>query len=415
MKRLWRSCCLVAVLGFLAACEQASVSESFEPQLLQALSLARLDRSALVLPRVPYPVAKPARLSLVDRSLSNPPSMVDLAQRLVAAKRDGARSEHAGRLLQLLELDTGLPDWSAAGPGDSVSAPDRQVPPADWVADAALVTTLRDLLHAEAMARQAWMDAIGDPAAEELQALPGMLRETLAYQGKSPDQYRFLNRDWHRVGVRQNLARVAAAMAGLLAAVERSLPVLQRESGVAGGEWMTPLGRVKIAGTGDDRHVGEYRLLIDLGGNDHYENVAAPLEIGNVSIIIDLAGNDSVHWDTAAGPGAGLLGLGIWVDLAGNDRYSGGNLGLGTGLLGAGLLWDVAGDDVYDARAMSQGAGQYGVGMLFDDSGDDRYRSVLNGQGYGGSGGFGVLVDSGGDDDYSCGSGIPDLVKRRIN
>ncbi len=417
VKKLLRNCCLVSMLACLVACEQPTVSESesFEPQLVQALSLAGLDRTVLVLPRVPYPVAKPARLSLVDKSLWNPPSMVDLSQRLTAANRDGARSAYAGRLLQLLELDAAVPDWPAAGSGDSASVPDRQVPPADWVADAELVTALRNLLHAEVIARQAWLDASGDPNGEALQALPDLLKDTLEYHGKNPDKFRFLNKAWHRAGANQKLDRVATAMTGLLAVVEHNLPVLQRMSSVAGGEWMTPLGKVKVAGTGDDRHTGEYRLLIDLGGNDHYENVTAPLAVGNVSIVIDLAGDDSVHWDAAAGPGAGLLGLGIWVDLAGNDRYSGGSLGLGAGILGAGLLWDVAGDDVYDARAMSQGAGQYGIGMLFDDSGSDRYRSALNGQGYGGSGGFGVLVDSGGDDDYSCAGAFPDLAQRRIN
>jgi hypothetical protein len=265
------------------------------------------------------------------------------------------------------------------------------------------------------MARRAWVDASGDPTGEELSILQGLIVDTLEYQGEDPNKYRPLNKVYHKVGARQKLERLAVALVRLLVAVEHGLPALQQTSSVAEGEWMTPLGRVKVAGAGDNKHSGEYRLLIDLGGNDSYENVAAPLEPGSVSIIIDLAGNDSVHWDRAAGPGAGLLGLGIWVDMAGDDRYTGGSLGLGAGLLGADLLWDAAGDDIYEARGLSQGAGQYGIGMLFDDGGNDRYRSGINGQGYGGSGGFGVLADSEGNDDYFCGDFIPDQVQKRID
>lgn len=426
MKKLRLVGALTLLLGLLlAACgQQETAGDSFEPQLLEALALVGQDRTAIILPKVPYPVSTPARLPLVDKSMRDPPSMVGLSRKLLAANKDDAKSVYTSRLLALLDLQMAAADLSAPAPSSmtavlsqlgevDASAALPEKPPGNWSSDDAFVSALRVLLYEAAEARQRWAGASGNPTGEELSTLRGLVIDTLEYQGKEPNNYRPLNDAYHTLGARQKAGGLAMALVRLLAAVEHSLPGLQQSS-AAEGEWTTPLGKVQVAGVGDDEHSGEYLLLIDPGGNDSYENVAAPFQAGNVSIIIDLAGNDTVHWDRKAGPGAGLLGLSVWLDMAGDDRYTGGSLGLGAGLLGAGLFWDAAGDDIYDAQALSQGAGQYGIGILFDDSGNDQYRSILNGQGYGGSGGFGVLADLDGNDDYFCGGAIPDPVKKRI-
>jgi hypothetical protein len=418
---------LVFLLAFLAACDQQEVNTgSFEPQLLEALALVEQDRTAIILPKVPYPVSTPARLSLVDKSLGDPPSMVGLSRNLLAINGEDFRGTYTARLLELLDLDISGTDFSAPPPrsvaavqhqlgkNDASIAPTEALP-AGWASDDAFVSALRTLVYEAVMARRAWEDASGNPTGAEVSTVQGLVVDTLEYRGKNPNKYRPLDNSYHAIGARQKLDGLARALVNLLAVVEYSLPALRQSSSIAEGEWLTPLGKVKVAGAGDDRHSGEYLLLVDPGGNDNYENVAAPLGPGSVSIIIDLAGNDSVRWDRSAGPGSGLLGLGIWVDLAGDDHYAGGSLGLGAGMFGAGLLWDVAGNDIYDAHALSQGVGQYGIGILFDDSGNDQYRSVINSQGYGGSGGIGVLVDRAGNDDYSCGGVIPDMVQKRID
>jgi hypothetical protein len=174
------------------------------------------------------------------------------------------------------------------------------------------------------------------------------------------------------------------------------------------------LGRVRVAGKQNDSHEGEFLLLIDLAGNDSYDNVGATLEAGYVSIILDLDGDDVVTWGTeAAGPGSGTLGTGLWIDLKGNDRYHGGAIGLGSALLGSGLFWDEEGDDIYRAGALVQGVGHYGAGVFVDAAGNDRYQSDFSGQGYGGPGGIGAMIDLSGDDQYECGGRMPDPAMKR--
>ncbi|MFQ5643682.1 MAG: hypothetical protein ACE5FQ_08280 [Thiogranum sp.] len=417
---------VVSLLGvFSAGCgQQEPVGKSFESQLVEALVKTGQDRTAIILPKVPYPVSTPARLVMVDKAMHDPPSMVDLSSRLLAVDSGDTRSMYTRRLLMLLGLNTRAADVSVPAPvamsavldqlGEAGPSGTLAGPPVEWASEDAFAAALRTLLHEAVIARQAWGNAYGNPLPEELLPLQDLIVSMLKYRGKDPNEYRLLNDAYHELGARQNPDALAKALVGILTVVEHSLPALQQTMPVAmEGEWLTPLGRVKVAGMGDDTHSGEFLLLIDPGGNDIYEDVGSVPEPGRISIVIDLQGNDVVRWDEAPGPGTGLLGLGVWMDMAGDDRYTGGNLGLGSGLLGAGLLWDAGGNDSYDAQGLSQGVGQYGIGILFDDSGNDHYRSILNGQGYGGSGGFGMLMDLDGNDDYFCGGAIPDPVKRR--
>jgi len=281
--------------------------------------------------------------------------------------------------------------------------------PAGKIQDAGLENILRRLLSALDQAQHTWQRAGGQPTDKELAALHEHLTGSVSYTGLKLDPRRMILETYHVVGARVKHAELTTAVLQLLAAAESVLPEL-REITAPGKtlEWNTPLGRVRIAGDGDDHHSGSYALLIDLGGDDVYEDVGQELEPGRVSLVIDLKGNDSVRWKERPGPGAGLLGVSVWLDAHGNDSYTGSNMGMGVGLLGAGVLWDMAGDDRYQGGSMVQGVGQYGVGILVDEAGDDRYSAALYGQGFGGSGGIGMQVDLQGNDSYSCGGLVPD-------
>jgi hypothetical protein len=172
------------------------------------------------------------------------------------------------------------------------------------------------------------------------------------------------------------------------------------------------------AGSGADRYLHDYALVVDEGGDDVYLNNAGgslldvrrgpansltargchklavefPDEcIAGVALLIDESGNDTYAARETPDPtddgfctgdslvrrivvgGAGLAGVGILIDRAGNDHYVGKTTGLGSGHLA-------------------------GVGILRDDGGDDSYLAIRNAQGYALLAGFGLLRDEGGDD-----------------
>ncbi len=164
----------------------------------------------------------------------------------------------------------------------------------------------------------------------------------------------------------------------------------------------SPIGPVVIAGFGNDNHRRDAALLIDLGGNDTYTNNAGGCtRTMGTAVCIDHSGDDRYTTpDSSYGQGFGFLGVGMLIDLAGNDVYEAKHLAQGAGILGVGLLWDRAGNDRYSAHAFCQGAGMFGLGMMLDDSGNDVYDCVTMGQGSATTLGVGVLSDLGGDDKY---------------
>ncbi len=172
----------------------------------------------------------------------------------------------------------------------------------------------------------------------------------------------------------------------------------------------TPLGRIRVAGTGSDRHAvlkgkKPFLLLVDLGGDDVYVGSHA---VGRwpdqpVSVVLDLSGNDLYD----AGPGepsqgSGLGGVGVLWDAAGDDRYRAVERSQGYAHFGVGILVDEGGRDEYRLGAAGQGAAFFGGAMLLDRAGDDRYEVLHDGQGYGGPGGCGALVDLEGNDVYEA-------------
>lgn len=217
-------------------------------------------------------------------------------------------------------------------------------------------------------------------------------------------------------------------------------------------------------------------LLLDLAGDDTYTAPGYALGIGGpcgVGAVIDVAGDDryrcgfeyasgynasdapnarpgdpNFQYD-AFGLGIGLGrrtypfgdegdgynlagGVGVWIDVAGNDRSESSNFSQACGyFFGTGLKLDLAGDDRHAAARYGLAAGaHYGMGLFLDYDGDDTYaplgpiytigcawdRSVVlladgrgndtydlsrsSGCGRGDRGGWGVFADLAGNDTY---------------
>ncbi len=225
-----------------------------------------------------------------------------------------------------------------------------------------------------------------------------------------------------------------------------SLPPNERDAlGSATFEFaaLTPLGWIRLNGAGThtygSTHLPSARrpasgsardhdlLIIDTGGDDRYYQAGATTSARlGMGVAIDLAGDDTYAspdapiWqdynarvdgrseafehhrpeDHVAAFGAGILGYGFLVDLAGNDSYATPFGGQGCGLLGQGVLLDASGDDTYTGDTGVQGSGTFGTGILADLAGHDRFHCYHRGQGYAYTLGAGILVDAGGDDEY---------------
>jgi hypothetical protein len=162
-------------------------------------------------------------------------------------------------------------------------------------------------------------------------------------------------------------------------------------------------GDIGLFGEADDSIHGEYALLLDLGGNDHYVGTFASSRNvqGAPGILIDLGGNDSYYAPEGDALCMSLLGAGLLIDLSGNDSYVSERPGLAASIYGYSALIDLAGNDRYQCRsAFSQGAAICGVSQLYDAGGSDSYCSKSYAQGFGGTKGVGMLVDYEGHDIY---------------
>lgn len=164
-------------------------------------------------------------------------------------------------------------------------------------------------------------------------------------------------------------------------------------------------GFTQVQGFGGMRGIG---ALVDRSGRDQYIADDAT---------IDFPSSQSPQHNNSFAQGAGLGrradyldgisingGVGLLIDLAGNDRYSCGVFGQGVGYwAGVGCLLDHAGDDTYNGQWYVQGAAaHHAVGLLCDDAGDDTYTAPMNmAMGAGHDLSVGFLADGGGNDRYN--------------
>ncbi|MFQ5830169.1 MAG: hypothetical protein ACE5JD_13585, partial [Candidatus Methylomirabilia bacterium] len=171
-------------------------------------------------------------------------------------------------------------------------------------------------------------------------------------------------------------------------------------------------------------------VLKDKDGRDSYEADALAQGAGamGIGILMDTEGDDRYRaFQFSQGFGY-VKGFGLLLDGEGNDQYvaddreirypseqtseHNASFSQGAGLGhraddghslrgGVGLLLDVAGDDRYSAGVFAQGAAYwYGTGLLLDAAGDDSYQGVWYVQGSAAHFGLGVLRDFAGQDAY---------------
>lgn len=214
---------------------------------------------------------------------------------------------------------------------------------------------------------------------------------------------------------------------GLL--VDRAGDDIYHLSQGTGGAGFAGLG-ILYDRSGDDHYQGSLftqgaaagglGLLLDGGGNDRYTSSAYAVGFGapgGVGAVIDVAGDDDYQCGEtivsdytardapASRPGDPLFqydcfgmgtgsgkrvfvrdvteryglggGLGLLLDLDGNDRYRSGNFSQGVGyFFGVGLKLDLAGNDDHAAARFGHAAGAHaGVGLFIDVDGEDRYTS----------------------------------------
>ncbi|KPK35988.1 MAG: hypothetical protein AMK70_03950 [Nitrospira bacterium SG8_35_1] len=163
-------------------------------------------------------------------------------------------------------------------------------------------------------------------------------------------------------------------------------------------------GPVIIGGTGRNIYKASAAVIIDLGGDDLYTGEAGLVHGGQqISAIFDLSGNDEYMATEFFAQGAGILGVGLLYDVAGDDFYVGTRFSQGSAVFGIGMLGDLGGNDRYFGQEFNQGVAFWGAGILLDAKGNDYYQSNVFAQGVGGVKGLGALLDNAGADFYFAG------------
>lgn len=386
-----------------------------------------------------YPLNKAAdgqrsALAALDRALrdrSDASAYADLQARLAAVEAgdDPTRLElvryvhrDAHQLVpvarQLADDAFEGPDsWTAHAAFRLLEAPPHLVPAQRHPLPADLGAMLRELAALLVAARAEVERAFAGLSAEERAALPAQLD---ALWGALDDGI-YLFPDLERKPRRRarTLALLAAADKVDVAAFERALGHLGRlrdPALLAQLRELCPLadqakpivaqlaseaGLILIGGTGPNVYRKDAALIIDLGGDDIYQNNVAGTRAGlTVAAIVDAAGDDAYESHERYSIAAGVLGVGLLVDHGGDDSYVGKQAAIAVGVLGAGLLIDRGGDDSYRGLTLTQGVGCWGAGLLVDRAGADRYEAQLYAQGLGLPGGVGWLHDQAGADRY---------------
>lgn len=178
----------------------------------------------------------------------------------------------------------------------------------------------------------------------------------------------------------------------------------------AGVDLSSYLGRQKgwkVGGPGNDYYSGDYKVIIDVGGDDVYD-LTYDIEHPHPVIIIDLSGNDRYRGESDFTLGSGAFSAGILLDFGGDDQYVGKSFSIGSAYFGFGLLYDAEGDDFYSGDTHVEGAASFGLGLLIDEGGRDIYSGALHAQGFGFVSGYGMIFEMDGSDSYYAGGKYKD-------
>jgi len=322
------------------------------------------------------PISDAFRLSCVNGALDHP---LSLAERALRAEREFTADPVASARAAADWLDVTLPPEASPTP-----VPDGRFPGAPRAAARVLGILVRGYDEASRLREEAMRDL----SAEERRLLAAS--GARLYTDESED-------DWDMTPIlaaagKVDLSKLASAEIVLARTAQAARAAAASLDTSAISTWTSRtwrLGSTTVGFGGKGRDVHSETVVLDAGGDDLYTGG---------SVALDLSGNDTYR-DT----GAGLLGVALIVDVAGDDRYLGKNFSQGGAAFGASLLIDVAGDDRYESDQCSQGAAFFGIGMLFDLAGSDAYRGARFVQGFGGTRGIGVLSDVAGNDTYYAG------------
>lgn len=141
---------------------------------------------------------------------------------------------------------------------------------------------------------------------------------------------------------------------------------------------------------------GGWGLLVDVGGEDHYQSA-----------------------NFSQGHGY-FFGAGVLLDLDGNDEYQAARYGHGSSAhYGVGYFNDRGGDDRYGSTGPFYNAGvawDHGVSAMIDSgNGRDQYRFEQS-TGLGGAdySGWGLFIDEGGNDQYAVKAGLGRATEKGI-
>ncbi len=373
------------------------------------------------------------RLTRVERALTEPWTPPELARELrdvlaapVTEREDARFAALWGSAAELLDLELPAPEEA-----EDLAALDAQLEALfdSELTELELLTALSAFVGEAHRILEGALEGLEDDHLLQLFETPAAFREAW-YRGHFPDQgvtqeqtllqgrwIQLLQRGDHdlalALAVTARLARLGDKdFRGLFLRRLRKVKTRAKVDGLEGdvravvGE--APCERVVLGGTRTTRYALPAALIIDLGGDDHYQRAAVVDDLGALaSVVVDLNGDD--HYEGESGPALATGGVAILVDAKGDDVYRSKRLGQGAATLGVALLVDQEGNDEYVMEDYGQGHALGGAALVYDLEGDDRYEAWAYAQGGGLAGGLSALVDGEGDDSYLADLHWPDV------
>ena len=373
-------------------------------------SAADVARTVQLFRSTPAQFALRGILQPVRLAFAQPFALTEIARHATAPVADAALdAAHPYRALAAWAARTlGTPAPASEGQGTlEVSDPQRAIFALDFLLNEPLLAVRRALADVK-------VDATGPAAAKAL--LDGCA-QSMDRQRRRPEPL--------LAAMRAAAAIDRAALVGAVAHLDATLDVKGDWAAMPADELpealkgavtgtvlatqeVPELGWLVVGGAGANTYdMTRVAAVFDAGGDDAYE-WRAPVAGGR--LVVDRAGNDAYRTLPGAGPGgpgAGLCGVSVIDDAAGNDTYECGDAAIGAGILGIGLVVDRAGDDRYRGDAWSIGTAMGGIGAVVDLAGSDEYVSDTHSQACGGPSGAALLLDAGGNDRYRADGTAP--------
>ncbi|MBL8994933.1 MAG: hypothetical protein JNM63_16415, partial [Spirochaetia bacterium] len=128
-----------------------------------------------------------------------------------------------------------------------------------------------------------------------------------------------------------------------------------------------------------------------------------PFAPGGVGLLVDLSGDDRYEADVYGQGASYWYSLGGLIDAGGDDSYRACEYAQGSGIhLSVGFLRDKSGNDGYAAdKGLAQGsAHDFAVGLLWEGGGNDRYEAESGSQGSALNNAAAFLIEEGGRNEY---------------